>query len=522
MVSAREVVSRLPLRVWLVCSLLILLAGVSAPRASAQAVGTFETRASSPVPVTSVTIDPTTNIIYAQENQGTGFYSYNPSTNAWTTLATAPIDSGNNGGAAYVGGKIYTVYTNNNTQMGIYDIASNSWTTIGNPLALGTGNITATGGLLYLAEANTFVSYNPATDVTTPLANPPNFTNAVLGTCNTTGFKRWGGLQPFGGKIYGHQGDGCDGFAVYDIASNTWTELPNVPGGAVLGSAIDPVSGTYFAYGDYDGSNFYRYSIASNSWSTITFPFATLDDGGMAYVSLPGQEGIYATYGEGNPGFTRYVTAVPTADLSVTKTASSSHVTVGNQLTYTIHVHNGGPNDAPTTTVIDTLPSHVSFVSASTTQGSCTHTTTVTCNLGTLKNGATATVTIKVKGKSAGTATNTVTVSTPLTDSNAANNKASATVTVVAPQLRLSVSPRNATAGQSVCYSFRATSSGHGVRGATVHFAGHSARTSSSGRARICVSLRRGTYHARVTKSGFRSARAAVSVRGAPTPVFTG
>jgi hypothetical protein len=98
------------------------------------------------------------------------------------------------------------------------------------------------------------------------------------------------------------------------------------------------------------------------------------------------------------------------------------------------------------------------------------------------------------------------------------------TFTTLKPRLSLTVSPRTAVAGHRVCYSLTAKSSGHGVGGVRIRFAGQTAHTSSRGKARVCVSLRRGVYHARATKAGFVSASAAVRVRAAaaPPPRFTG
>lgn len=92
------------------------------------------------------------------------------------------------------------------------------------------------------------------------------------------------------------------------------------------------------------------------------------------------------------------------------------------------------------------------------------------------------------------------------------------TFTTAAKRLKLAVSPRETRAGQLTCFSFRTRSSGHAVSGATIHFRGHSARTSSTGKAMICVTLSRGSYRATATKHGFTSARTAVTVRAAPTP----
>src|SRR5215467_4934612 len=95
---------RARLAVALAGPVLILLVGATG--AQADGVGSFQKLASSPEPVTSVTIDPTTNTIYAQGNDDTKFYKYSPATNKWTALAPATVNSGNNGGAAYLAGKI--------------------------------------------------------------------------------------------------------------------------------------------------------------------------------------------------------------------------------------------------------------------------------------------------------------------------------------------------------------------------------------------------------------------------------
>ena len=76
--------------------------------------------------------------------------------------------------------------------------------------------------------------------------------------------------------------------------------------------------------------------------------------------------------------------AAPGADAAITMVASPDPATVGNNLTYAITVANIGPsNDVATgVTVTDTLPGNVTYVSATPSQGTCTGTSTVTCNLG--------------------------------------------------------------------------------------------------------------------------------------------
>jgi uncharacterized repeat protein (TIGR01451 family) len=410
----------------------LLLAGMLAPGAQARVDG-FQSLAPSSVPLTAVATDPGSGLVYAQENQGTSFFVYDPRTNVWSELAPSPVNSQNNGGAAYLGGKIYVSYTENASEVAVYDIASGSWSTIENPLEVGTADIAAGNGKLYMANGLDFVEYDPATDVTTPLAEPPEFASAE---CDE-GFEPWGGLQFDGSKIYGHQGNGCAGFAVYDVPTNSWSELPLVPtvvveeeeeGGAVAGSAIDPVTNTYLAYGPYGGKTLYRYDIEAGSWSTSTLPFE-VDDGGMAYVALPGYEGVYMIQGENGPEFTRY-TEQNVTDLSPSMSAGVVGSATGGEITYSVQVTNNGPERAGGVVLSDPLPVGTKLVSAGTSQGTCAGTSTLTCSLGALRSGTSANLTIKVAA-GFGTVTNTATVSSQAIDSNPAND--SATVVSMVP-----------------------------------------------------------------------------------------
>ena len=168
--------------------LALLLAAALAPGAQAYS-SSFQELVLSPADLASVAADPATGLIYAQENNGNKYFVYDPRTNVWSELAPAPLNSGNNGGAAFLGGKIYVSYTNNSAEIGVYDIATNSWTAIPNPLKEGTGDITSGNGLIFMAEQEAFVQYDPATGITTPLAEPPEFADGEKG------FEPLGGLQ---------------------------------------------------------------------------------------------------------------------------------------------------------------------------------------------------------------------------------------------------------------------------------------------------------------------------------------
>src|SRR5262249_48150325 len=118
------------------------------------------------------------------------------------------------------------------------------------------------------------------------------------------------------------------------------------------------------------------------------------------------------------------------ADVSITKTVSSSTVTAGSSLTYRLTVTNNGPSAASSVVVTDPLPAGVIVTSAP----GCTGTTTLTCAMGDLSVSAVATMAVTVLvGPSLGDGaalTNTATVIAAETDPSTVNNTASAVTTV--------------------------------------------------------------------------------------------
>jgi uncharacterized repeat protein (TIGR01451 family) len=121
---------------------------------------------------------------------------------------------------------------------------------------------------------------------------------------------------------------------------------------------------------------------------------------------------------------------VGATDLSLTKADTADPVTVGDTFGYVITVKNAGLNDAGDVIVTDTLPSQVSYVSATPSAGTCQKSgSKVTCDLGQVNAGASATVTIMVKASKDGTASNTASL-TSADDTNAANNLATDTTVI--------------------------------------------------------------------------------------------
>ena len=119
------------------------------------------------------------------------------------------------------------------------------------------------------------------------------------------------------------------------------------------------------------------------------------------------------------------------ADLAITKVGSVNTMLLGDELVYVIRVTNNGLEAATGVVLSDFLPDEVMFGSATTTQGTCTETEgMVTCELGELANGESATVTLVVTSTEEGKISNIASVTSSIADADTANNAAEAMTTV--------------------------------------------------------------------------------------------
>jgi uncharacterized repeat protein (TIGR01451 family) len=240
-------------------------------------------------------------------------------------------------------------------------------------------------------------------------------------------------------------------------AANGVTVTDTLPAGLTFGSAT-PSTGS-----------------CSESGGTVTCSLGSLAKGKSATVSLtvtPQRAGTFTNTGTvkgnepdpvpGNNTSSTTTTVGGTADLSIVKTAAPDPITVGSPLTYSLAVKStGGP--ATGVTVTDVLPAGVTYGSATASQGSCTESArTVTCALGDLPAGGTATVTIVVTPNTPGTTSNTATVKGNEPDPDTTNNT-STTDTTVRPSADLSIvktGPPQAVVGSPLTYSLAVASNG--------------------------------------------------------------
>ena len=115
-------------------------------------------------------------------------------------------------------------------------------------------------------------------------------------------------------------------------------------------------------------------------------------------------------------------------DLSVGITASHETVGVGDLITYTLTVTNSGPQDATGVKLTDTLPSLVTFKSAS--NGCTAVLAVVTCDVGDLAVDGSVSVTIVVTAAEIGEAINATWVTSDNFDPDLMNNSESVSTTI--------------------------------------------------------------------------------------------
>ena len=119
------------------------------------------------------------------------------------------------------------------------------------------------------------------------------------------------------------------------------------------------------------------------------------------------------------------------ADLQVTNTRDPETAAIGETITFTVTITNNGPDSVGGVTLTDTLPEALSLDSdsLSISQGSCSGTTTISCDIGTMANGDEVVLTYDVTVDAAGDLEGTVSVTAQAEETDSSNNNETVTVT---------------------------------------------------------------------------------------------
>jgi N-acetylneuraminic acid mutarotase len=171
------------------------------------------------------------------------FYQYDPATNTWTAQANLLVPligaaGASDGTYGYVacGGTTGGTFTNTLYR---YDPAANSWTT----LSTVPGNVGRQSPFMAYYQGKLYIGGG---DISSPVCSNQDFY--------------------------------AQDFYAYDIATNTWTTLPNHPNTNWEGWAV-AYNGKVYVTGEHAPcccsctNQFYYYNIASNAWSPMpVFP----------------------------------------------------------------------------------------------------------------------------------------------------------------------------------------------------------------------------------------------------------
>ncbi|WP_154794563.1 DUF7507 domain-containing protein [Occultella kanbiaonis] len=154
----------------------------------------------------------------------------------------------------------------------------------------------------------------------------------------------------------------------------------------------------------------------------------------------------------------------PSTDIAVQKSAADADVPLGSTTSYTVTATNNGPYPATGLTLRDTLPTSVTLVSATPSQGTFDAATGI-WTIGALPVDGVVTLEMLVQPQELGRYTNIASLDTVSPgDTNPGNNQADATVTVRAPIADLAIAkgvlPEEAFVGDTVTYSATVTNLG--------------------------------------------------------------
>jgi uncharacterized repeat protein (TIGR01451 family) len=164
-------------------------------------------------------------------------------------------------------------------------------------------------------------------------------------------------------------------------------------------------------------------------------------------------------------------TALPAADLVLSKVVTPSQPLSSAPLTYTLVVTNQGPSPATGLLLTDTLPTSMTVQAITATQGTCGGSGIVTCALGSLAAGARATVTLVVTTSLQGDrVTNRAEVAANEADPHPQDNAASLTHDVNPADLRVTITESADPAGSNtpMTYTLTVTNAGPAAAGGVV------------------------------------------------------
>lgn len=205
-------------------------------------------------------------VIGADEGGFIRFARLDPDTGETITLPS-PYYANVGGSIAYLNGYLYYMRSGSSQELMRFDLGSKVWTRMADiPVVAyrpGASALQTVGSSLYVMTGNGtgWYTYTPnaGTGTWTQKANIPSAElngSAVYDNVN--------------GYIYVIRGNGTNNFFRYSIASNTWSTMASLPTTSTYGSAMVIKNGKIYAAIGNLTTNMYVYDVSGDSWSTGT------------------------------------------------------------------------------------------------------------------------------------------------------------------------------------------------------------------------------------------------------------
>ena len=326
-------------------------------------------------------------------------------------------------------------YVSSDPSQGSYDPATGAWT-VG---SLGTSGAGSTATLRITA---TVTSNGPVTNTAARTAmdqtdiDPTNDRSSVtltpIDTADIGVTKKVDGATTIA--------RGTEGRFVVTATNHGPSDATGVTVRDTLPAGLTFVSATGDGTFDPSTSIWTVGALADGESATLTLTVRGSTNGTFTNVATLAGSSPQDRNSDNNTGTATLTVVDPTADLSITKSIDPTAAQVGDTVTYTVVVHNDGPDPVDGVVVTDDPPTGMSVVSIGTPSQGTVDPGTLTWTVGHLESNGSATVQVTASVDTAGTKTNTVTVGAPgVVDPTPDNNSASATLVSVEPPLDIAV-----------------------------------------------------------------------------------
>lgn len=217
--------------------------------------------------------------IYYLYSNDTFFSRYDPVTNKWKEMTSAPFSASiYKADMTYLNGYMYVNFGGYQKKFARYDIANDEWEELDDILdyTLYGASLSTDGTYIYLLRSSNttdFWRYNIATDTWSSLTAAP----AALYTGSDLVYDE--------GYLYTPRGNSTTTFYRYSVAGGTWSSMTVAP--ATLNGDHDITTDGAYIYVTRSGATntHYRYNIGANTWATLNTLPQVVNYHSFTYVS---------------------------------------------------------------------------------------------------------------------------------------------------------------------------------------------------------------------------------------------